>query len=47
MSSRCQDAWPVQADFDPLSKAFLANPFGVMASVSQETPVFYAPWIDY
>jgi cytochrome P450 len=47
MSSGGHDACPVHADFDPLSNAFLANPFGIMASVCQETPVFYAPSIDY
>jgi cytochrome P450 len=42
-----QTRCPVHADFDPLSNAFLADPFAVLASVSSETPVFYAPSIDY
>jgi len=38
---------PVQADFDPLSPAFLADPFAVLYALPRETPVFYAPSIDY
>lgn len=47
MSSRGDGGCPVHANFDPLSNAFLANPFGIMASVCHETPLFYAPSIDY
>ena len=42
-----QSACPVHADFDPLSPSFLADPFAVLASLPRETPVFYAPSIDY
>ncbi len=38
---------PVDANFDPLAKAFLGDPFAVLASLPQETPVFYASAIDY
>jgi hypothetical protein len=39
---------PVHADFDPLSEEFLADPFAVLADLPvDETPVFYAPSIDY
>ena len=38
---------PVHAGFDPLSPAFLADPFAVLDSIPPETPVFYAPSIDY
>src|SRR5215211_7384288 len=39
---------PVHADFDPLSEDFLADPYAVMAQLPlDETPVFYAPAIDY
>jgi cytochrome P450 len=39
---------PVHEDFDPLSAEFLADPFAVMASLPlNETPVFYAPSLDY
>jgi hypothetical protein len=38
---------PVHADFDPLSPTFLADPFAILASLPRETPVFYAPSIDY
>jgi len=38
---------PVHADFDPLSPAFLADPFAVFNSIPRETPVFYASSIDY
>ena len=47
MSSRDHGTCPVHADFDPLSNEFLTNPFAVMAPISHETPVFYAPAIDY
>jgi hypothetical protein len=40
-------ACPVHADFDPLSPTFLADPLAVLASLPRETPVFYAPSIDY
>jgi cytochrome P450 len=40
-------ACPVHADFDPLSPTFLADPFAVLASLQRETPMFYAPSIDY
>jgi len=41
-------ACPVRADFDPLSEVFLADPYAVMACLPlDETPVFYAPAIDY
>jgi cytochrome P450 len=40
-------ACPVHADFDPLSATFLADPFAVLASLPRETPIFYAPSIDY
>jgi len=38
---------PVEAGFDPLSTAFLADPFAVLASLPSDEPVFYAPTIDY
>jgi cytochrome P450 len=38
---------PVHAHFDPLSPAFLADPFAVLDSIPRETPVFFAPSIDY
>jgi cytochrome P450 len=39
---------PVHTDFDPLSDEFLADPYAVMAALPlHETPVFYAPSIDY
>jgi cytochrome P450 len=38
---------PVHAEFDPLSDAFLADPYAVMAALPlEETPVFYAPSLD-
>ena len=47
MASYEHDACPVHAAFDPLSPTFLADPFAVLASLPHETPVFYAPSIDY
>jgi cytochrome P450 len=40
-------ACPVHADFDPLSSMFLADPFAVLSSLPNDSPVFYAPSIDY
>src|ERR1700730_17007340 len=42
-----QTVCPVQADFDPLSPAFLADPFAVLESLPSWMPVFYAPLLDY
>ena len=42
-----QAACPIHADFDPLSPAFLADPFAVLNSLPGEARVFYAPSIDY
>ena len=47
MTTHAHAACPVHADFDPLSPTFLADPFAVLASLPCETPVFYAPSIDY
>ena len=47
MTIREHTACPVHADFDPLSPTFLADPFAVLAALPRETPVFYAPSIDY
>lgn len=47
MPSGEQARCPVRADFDPLSPAFLADPFAILDSLPRETPVFYAPSVDY
>src|SRR5262245_40755874 len=47
MTSDTHARCPVHAEFDPLSPTFLADPFAVLASLPHETPVFYAPSIDY
>jgi cytochrome P450 len=47
MTSDEHSACPVHAGFDPLSPVFLDDPFAVMAALPRETPVFYAPSIDY
>ena len=47
MTTHEHAACPVHADFDPLSPMFLADPFAILASLPHETPVFYAPSIDY
>ena len=47
MTTHEHAACPVHADFDPLSPTFLADPFAVLAALPRETPVFYAPSIDY
>ena len=47
MSSNRRGSCPVHANFNPLGKEFLVDPFAVLASLPCETPVFYAPSIDY
>lgn len=47
MSSHGHGACPVNASFDPLARAFLGDPFAVLASLPGDTPIFYAPSIDY
>src|SRR5262245_17600644 len=47
MRDGLEPRFPVRADFDPLSRAFLGDPFAFPDSLSRETPVFYAPAIDY
>jgi cytochrome P450 len=47
MTINGQATCPVQANFDPLSPAFLVDPFAVLDDLCRETPVFYAPSIDY
>jgi cytochrome P450 len=42
-----QPACPVHADFDPLSPSFLENPVAALSALPRETPIFYAPSIDY
>ena len=44
VDARC----PVREGFDPLSPAFLADPYAVMAALPlDEEPVFHAPALDY
>ena len=38
---------PVHAGFDPLSPAFLDDPFAVLATLPRDGPIFYAPTLDY
>jgi cytochrome P450 len=38
---------PIHADFDPLSPAYLVDPFAVLDLLPRESSVFYAPTIDY
>src|SRR3954447_11265593 len=39
---------PVVAEFDPLSPAYLDDPYAVLAALPlAASPVFYAPSIDY
>lgn len=47
MTSHEPTGCPVHLDFDPFSPTFLADPFAVLAALPRETPVFYAPSIDY
>src|SRR5262249_15763699 len=42
------DSCPTNHDFDPLSDAYLSDPYAVLAALPPATgPVFYAPSIDY
>jgi len=47
MASNERARCPVHADFDPLSTAYLSDPFAVLRSLPGDTQVFYAPSIDY
>ncbi len=38
---------PVRHDFDPFAPDYLADPYGYMADVRGQTPVFYSPLIDH
>jgi cytochrome P450 len=38
---------PVDHDFDPLAPDFLRDPFEILARLDDDTPVFYAPSLDY
>ncbi len=38
---------PVDNAFDPLAPDFLQDPFAVLATLDADTPVFYAPALDY
>jgi cytochrome P450 len=47
MAVQHRPSCPVHAGFDPLSEAFLADPYAVMAELPlDETPVFFAPALD-
>lgn len=46
MATQRDSACPAQSDFDPLSPTYLADPLAVFESL-RDTPVFYAPSIDY
>ena len=39
--------YPVNEDFDPLDPDYLADPYPYYARFRSETPVFYAPKIDF
>ena len=39
--------YPVNPDFDPLDPDYLADPYPYFAKFRRETPVFYAPKIDF
>jgi len=39
--------YPVNPDFDPLDPDYLADPYPYFARFRSETPVFYAPRIDF
>ena len=48
MTTEVAPGCPVRAEFDPLSPAYLADPYAIMAALPlAEAPVFYAPSIDY
>ncbi|MEM7538308.1 MAG: cytochrome P450, partial [Chloroflexota bacterium] len=43
MTAKC----PIHEGFDPFSDKFLANPMNVLETVPADSPIFYAPSIDY
>jgi cytochrome P450 len=44
---RSPSTCPAHPGFDPLSPAFLDDPFAVLATLPRDAPVFYAPTLDY
>lgn len=38
---------PVLEGFDPMSASFLAEPYGFLSALREESPVFYEPALDY
>lgn len=42
-----RDTYPVEPDFDPLDADYLADPYSYFARFRRETPIFYAPKIDF
>ena len=39
--------YPVNLDFDPLDPDYLTDPYPYFAKFRRETPVFYAPKVDF
>lgn len=42
-----REDYPVDPDFDPLARDYLADPYPHYARFRKETPIFYAPKIDF
>jgi len=38
---------PIREDWDPLSEAYLRDPYGISRMLREETPIFFAPSIGY
>ena len=44
---RTETGIPIREDWDPLSAAYLRDPYGISSRLREESPIFFAPSIGY
>ncbi len=44
---RTETGVPIRESWDPLSPEYLADPYAISRQLREETPIFYAPKLDY
>ena len=47
MTNETETGIPIREDWDPLSEAYLRDPYGISRKLREETPIFFAPSIGY
>ena len=47
MMQKTETGIPIREDWDPLSEAYLRDPYGISRKLREETPIFFAPSIGY